>query len=473
MNLNALRFDVTPGIRTIPDKISRIIGWFDCGMRVSLTAVFSISAYLVFAHATADHYSRQQTQKGIRRAIHWEPWNSVHYADLARGLERPLKEGDLPAVIRLYEKAVQLNPRDAGYWVRLGQAYEWAGRTEEAKIATEQARNLAPMSPAMNWTIGNFYLRQGETERALGAFQKTILAEPEMRRPAFDLAWRATGNGQLIAQTMIPAQTDIYFEYLDYLLAAKQLDEAEKIWARIVDSNIHYEPAKAFSYLDALIQQGRIGQLAAAWSALESMTSFSKRGGTSDGNLVTNGDFQAEILNGGLDWRINPASGATVDIDNSDSRGGVASLRIRFDGKQNLSDELIFQYVPVVPDTSYHFAAFMRAYGITTDSGPRFQIRDAAAPDKFFLQSSDMVGTSSWLLRKIDFKAGPETSLLEIRVTRLASAKLDNRIAGTAWVKGVQLTAIESASDSNRLHQSTRSKAMLPSSVVLQVEPAP
>ena len=259
----------------------------------------------------------------------------------------------------------------------------------------------------MNWTIGNFYLREGKTEQALHAFQRAILRDPEMRRPAFDLAWRATGDGEMIAREMIPVQADICFEYLNYLLSAERLDEAAKVWDRVVEMNIRFEPRQAFPYLEALIQQRRMDQLTATWSVLKKKNPSMFRDGALDANLVTNGDFESEILNGGLDWRINPQPGAVISIDNLAFRDGIHSLRIRFEGKQNLSDALVFQYVPVTPNTSYRFEGYMRAQGITTDSGPRFQIRDAGDAAKLFLQSDDVVGNSSWVQRQLDFKSGP------------------------------------------------------------------
>jgi hypothetical protein len=427
----------------------RIMGWLNHAVLVCLAISVSLCAYLAFAQAAADRHSRQQTPEGIRRAIWWEPWNPDHYSQLARALERPLKAGDRPEVVRLYEKAVQLSPHNAEYWDRLGQAYEWAGRVEAAQDAHERAALLFPASPTMNWTIGNFYLREGKTEPALHAFKRAILGDPEMRRPAFDLAWRATGDGELIVHEMIPAQADICFEYLNYLLDAERLDEGTKVWDQIIDTGLHFEPRQAFPYLDALILYRRIDQLTAAWSALKEKNPSMFRDGTSHSNLITNGDFESEILNGGLDWRINQEPGAVISIDNLTFRDGIHSLQIRFEGNQNLSDALIFQYVPVTPNTSYRFEGYLRAQGITTDSGPRFQIRDAGDPAELFLQTDDVVGNSSWVQRQVDFKSGPSTRLLELRVARPPSAKFDNRIAGTVWVDQVVMTAIESAASTH------------------------
>jgi hypothetical protein len=434
-------FPYYTGIRAYERLLIR--GWLGRAVRVCLTIGASLCAYLAFAQAVADRYSRQQTPDGFRAAIRWEPWNPEYYAELARALERPLKDGDLPEVIRLYEKAVQLSLHDGSYRARLAQAYESAGRVEDAQNAYDRARLLFPSSPAMNWTIGNFYLREGKTEQAMQALQIAILGDPDLRRPAFDLAWRATGDGELITHEMIPAQADISFEYLNYLLGVERVDEATKVWDQVIALGLHFDPKAAFPYLDALIEQRRIDQLTSAWSTLQRKSPSILRKNALDPNLVTNGDFDREILNGGLDWRINPAPGALVTVDSQTFLDSLHSLRIQFEGTQNLSDALVFQYVPVRPNTSYRFEGYMRAQGITTDSGPRFQIRDAGDPAKLFIQSDAVVGNSSWLRRQVDFKSGPGTYLLEIRVTRPPSAKLDNRIAGTVWVDQVSLTATE------------------------------
>jgi hypothetical protein len=419
--------------------------WLVRAARVFLVVGLSLCACLIFVQTLADRYSQRQTVEGFRMAIQWEPWNPEYRAGLARALQRPLKPGDLPEVISSYEKAIQLSPQNATYWARLGQAYDWAGRGRDARIAYERARFLYPNSPAMNWAIGNFYFREGKMEQALHAVQKAVSGDPDLRRPAFDLAWRATADGDLIAREMIPPQADIYFSYLDYLLATERLGEATKVWGRLIALGLPFNSQAAFPYLDALIQRRQIHQLTSAWSVLRKRNPSTLSTSTHDINLVTNGDFESQILNGGLDWRINPTAGAVVSLDSLTFFDGLRSLRISFDGKQNISDALIFQYVPVKPNTFYLFNGHMRAQGITTDSGPRFQIRDADDPDGFFLQSEGVVGNSPWLRQELEFKSAPDTRLLEIRVARPSSAKFDGRIAGTVWVDQVALQPMESA----------------------------
>jgi hypothetical protein len=417
--------------------------WLGWAVRVCLAICLLLCFYPVLAQAVADFHSRQQTLEGFREALRWESWNPERYADLAAGLEQPLKDGDLPQVVGLYERAVQLSPNDPDYWLRLGQAYDWAGRTADSQHAFEQAAILFPGSPAIQWRIGNLYLREGRTEQALAALEKALIADPDLRRPAFDLAWRATGDGDLIARKMIPLRLDICFEYLNYLSVTERLDAAGDVWNRIAASGLSLESKDALPYLDALITHRRIDQLISARAALNKRSqSFSGSSGPG-ANLITNGDFEDEILDGGLDWRVNRMPGATVSKDNLTFLDGTHSLRIRFEGTQNLSDVLVYQYVPVNPNASYRFEGYMRAEAITTDSGPRFQIRDADDPAILLFQSEAAAGSVPWSRRQGEFTTGPRTGLLEIRVVRPASEKFDNRIAGTVWVDQVSLRPIE------------------------------
>jgi hypothetical protein len=101
----------------------------------------------------------------------------------------------------------------------------------------------------------------------------------------------------------------------------------------------------------------------------------------------------------------------------------------------------VLLYVPVNPQTVYEFTGYLRVQGITTDSGPRFQICDAYDAGKLSLTTENLVGSSGWSPQRLEFRTGTDTHLLVVRVDRPASRKFDNQIAGTVWVDGVSLKA--------------------------------
>jgi tetratricopeptide (TPR) repeat protein len=411
--------------------------------RILLSLGLLYSMYLITTRAVALWYFRQGTPEAIQKAIKWDPHNPEYDVTLARLLQLSAEGETLDETIRLYETAVRLSPHRADYWAELGGAYELAGRHEKAQRAYERAQQLFPNSPDINWSLGNYYIRAGKLQQALQSFRKTILGDPEKRRAAFDLAWRATGDANLILAEMIPARTDIMFEYLNYLAETQRIDEAGKAWAKILALGSHFEPQAAFPYLDALIRQQRIDELAAGWAALAARNPARIRQHQADPNVITNGGFESEILNGGLDWRVLPVEGVLVSVDSLGFFDGTHSLKIQFDGKHNVDYSHVFEYVPVKPNTLYRFMGYLRAQAITTDSGPGFQIQDAYDSSKLSLSTDNLVGASNWSPQHLEFKTGPKTRLLVIRVVRPASRKFDNQIAGTVWIDRLSLIAVE------------------------------
>jgi hypothetical protein len=205
--------------------------------------------------------------------------------------------------------------------------------------------------------------------------------------------------------------------------------------------NLPFDLQEAFPYLDGLIHHQEMVRLTEAWSALARRFTEQIRSPVPGSNLVTNGSFEFAILNGGLDWRIIPAEGTVVRLDSAAAFEGAHAFQIKFDGSRNLDYGHVFQYVPVRPNTRYRFSGYMRVQGITTDSGPRFQVFDAYNIADLFVSTENLVGTSGWSNQEIQFTTKPDTHLLIIRVARPLSSKFDNKIAGTVWISGVSLNS--------------------------------
>jgi len=206
-----------------------------------------------------------------------------------------------------------------------------------------------------------------------------------------------------------------------------------------VESKLPFDLARSYPYLDALIQRRDVDRLTAAWAALCTRFPQDVCARESSPNLITNGDFAFAPLNGGLDWRVIQVQGAAVSEDASVGVTGSKSLRIEFNGNQNLEYGHVLQYVPVTPNTAYKFSAHMRAQGITTDSGPRFEVLDAYDPSKLFVSTENIIGTSDWSAHHLEFKTTADTHMLIVKIARPASHKFDNQLAGTIWIAHVTL----------------------------------
>ncbi len=420
-----------------PRRVARL------AVRVCLTVGLLYGCYLVARQGVATWHFRRGTAEEIRKAIRWDPGNAVYYAALARVLQGSPEEADVSEVIRLGETATRLSPGRAQYWAELGGSYEWAGREEEARRAHERAQELFPNSPDMNWKLGNFYVRDGRIPEALRAFRKTLAGDAGLRRATYDLAWRAEVDSRQILAEMIPSDAPNLVAYLNYLVETQRLDEAGEVWARLVGRGAPLKPQAAFPYLDALAQHARVDELRAVWGVVGQR----RRGGISgrafDSSLITNGSFESEILNGGLDWRVYPVEGVAVVVDSLTFFDGTRSLRIRFDGKHNLEYTQVWQYVPVEPRTTYRFVGYLRTERITTDMGPRFEIFDAHDASRLSVATEGVVGTVHWTPQQVEFKTGPDTRMVVVRLGRPRSRMFDNRISGTAWIDRLSLYAVQ------------------------------
>ncbi|MEE8201254.1 MAG: tetratricopeptide repeat protein [Candidatus Acidoferrales bacterium] len=400
--------------------------------------------YAVASQAIALAYFRfQPLPLGLQQALRWDPGNPRYYALLGRFYQHSPQEADLDLAIHFYQQATRRSPLRASYWADLGAAYELAGRTAEARHAYEHARQLFPHSPRINWRLANFYLRLGRLQQALPVLRPALAGDPELRRPAFDLAWRAGADPALILDTMLPPDPQVFFEYLRYLVQTDRLDSAQRVWNRLLALHLPFQTRAAFFYLDALIDHRRLDALTAAWTALQERDPQLTRPRPHDRNLIPNHNFESNLLNGGLGWRVRPVAGAVVSLDSSTFLDGARSLRIQFDGKHNLDYAHVFLYLPVQPQTRYRFIGYLRTRDLTTDSGPRFELLDVYDRSRFFLSSPSVVGSRSWTRQQLEFQTGPDTRLLLLRLTRPPSRKLDNRIAGTVWIDRVSLYAVQ------------------------------
>lgn len=361
---------------------------------------------------------------------------------LARSLQFSLDAEDVEEVIRLYERAAALGPHRAQLWVDLGSAYEWLGRSTDARRAYERARFLFPNSPEINWQLGNFAIRAGHRQEAAAFLRTCVLRSPEFRRPAFDLAWRATQDAAYVLNEVVPAQTEALLAYLIFLSETGRLEAAGEAWFRLRAKGLAFEPARAFRYLDALIEQNRTAELSAAWAALaEAFPGKIPPRGPGE-NLLVNGDFESEPVNGGLDWRLIPMPGVEVRPVTLVFQHGTHALEIRFADTENINYAHVVQFVPVEPNRRYRLSGYLRAEGITSDSGPRVQIHSPREPALPPVTLPDVLGSTPWSRISAEFVTGPETSLLSVRLIRLPSERFSGAFRGTVWMDDLSLVPL-------------------------------
>jgi tetratricopeptide (TPR) repeat protein len=413
--------------------------WLNFSLRMCLLTALLYCIYLAGRQGIGAWSFRQGSPQALQSANRWDPNNPQYYGALATLMHLFSVNANPEEIVRLDETATRLSPYNAQYWADLGAAQEWAGHTSDALRAFNRAQQLFPNSPEINWRVANFDIRFRKIPEGLRALQRVLLGGGVAPRDVFVLATKATQDNQAILDLALPPRAPVTLDYVNFLTEAGDIDAAEQVWARLLHTNLSFDLHRASPYLDALIQHQRLGEVVEAWSALGKRfpRTISRRiPGT---NLITNGSFESEILNMGFDWRLAPVEGAIVTVDPVQSVDGARSLRIDFDGTSNLDYWQLFQFVPAKPRTRYKFSGHMRLEGITTDSGPRFELYDAYEMARLFVSSKNMIGTSDWSVQQLEFETKADTQLLIVRVARPSSHKFDNQIAGTVWIDDVKL----------------------------------
>ena len=408
--------------------------------RILLFAFVLALIVFIARQGVASYYARQNRSDALEKAMIWDPANPVYPAALANLVHLYGRSPDPDEVLRLYQTAARLSSFDAGFTADLAQANDWAGRTNLALPLFQRAQQLFPNSPDINWKIANFYIRSGRIDEALPALKKTVSSNFIEKNQVFALSDRAGINSVTVLDRVLSPNIPAYFAYLNFETQRGNFSAAQETWNRLLSLNSPFEPKEAFPFLDALIKYHELDSASRVWSSLVSRFPDRIPSPASANNLITNGNLQADILDGAFDWRVFPVSGVAVNQDSSGPSADTRSLRVEFDGTQNLYYGSVLQFVPAQPRTKYAFSVFTRSQALTTDAGVGVQISDAYDTAKILGSTEPLIGTTPWLEQSFSFESPAETRLLIVRIVRLPSQKLDNKIAGAFWLSRVSLT---------------------------------
>ncbi len=405
-------------------------------IRAAITVALVWAAIGASRQSMASWERKIGTRESLATAIRWAPEDPENYAALARLAELERSDDRFTAATALFARATQLGPRRAALWLELALAEDDAGDLIAAERDFLHARDLFPRSPAVNFALGAFYLRQGRWDEALSALRIAIAGDAEIRPGAFQLVTDAGVPAGEALDKMIPADREILIAYLDHLAGIGSLEDAALVWNRLRALG-PVQPPEAFQYLDALIRLQDAAQVRVVWADVAPAASQSS--GENSPNLIYNSSFESPLLGDGLDWRVYSVAGAYVELDSGAAHDGARSLRIDFDPPGNLAYQHVFQFVPVEPNTHYEFSAYLHAKGILSDSGPRFELLDEASLQRLDVFTDEVRGTTPWTEVRTTFRTGPETHILIVRIARPASHSFDDRLAGTVWVDDVKL----------------------------------
>ncbi len=372
----------------------------------------------------------------IFRAIQLSPSNPDPFYKLGLFYQRDIQDGDLKESLRYLRRAIEKNRLEQDYWLNLANVLLRLSSPEASELALEKAILTSPTGYRGRWIAANLLLQQG-LEKALPHFSYILANYPDESGLVYDVLHRATHDSGLIFDRVVPKEPSSVNRYLAYLYEAGDKESAKRVWNRRISYGLASDREGRLPHIEFLIAQGEIDEAFQIWKAGLREEGIPVSG--DDSNLITNGGFETEkTLGGGFDWRISSVEGAEVSFDPLTALEGARSLRIVFNGKENVDFYHVSQYVASKPKTEYVLKGYMKTQGLTTTNGIRMEV--VGVGPAFHQASASLVGDNKWKEVRVTFRTPAESQGLLVRIRREKTDKFDRLLSGTVWIDDVSLT---------------------------------
>lgn len=401
--------------------------------RVAIASLVLIGAYLVIVtlRFAAACYSGSLQESSLIRAARLDPGNAAYAHDAGRF--ELLVGPHLQAALPWLEKATRLNPQKASYWIDLALAQQAVGNTAGERDDLLHALKTAPRTPEIAWQAANLFLGQGSPDDAMRAFRQVIENDPALTSAAIQTCWKFHPDAQFLLDNVVTPNADESF--LEFLYARHEQEGAATVWQRMYSRQQPIRRLHLFEYIRELIAQRQPEEAARVWRQAANMADLSGYQPSSE-NLLVNGDFSLEILDGGFDWMHQKTRGVALALDPNETHSSPHSLRIIFDGP-GIEDAGIRQMVSVEPNTSYEFSGFYKASDMDGAGGTKFAFQDLYRETSFYT-SDELQNADFWKKVGGSFVTGPDTHMLVLRIARVPAG---SPIRGKLWIDGLRLVA--------------------------------
>jgi len=143
-------------------------------------ALDDLAGKLMWPEDTGSAIYSPEAERILPKVVEWLPEKQGAWYRLGVILKLAGKNDD---AIAAYQRAIQLDPKDAYPHNGLGNVYDDLGRYDEAIAAYQRAIQLDPKIAAPHNGLGNVYYRLGNYDDAIAAYQRAIQLDPKYAYP--------------------------------------------------------------------------------------------------------------------------------------------------------------------------------------------------------------------------------------------------------------------------------------------------
>jgi len=407
--------------------------------QVFIALAFLAVVYLLLTarEFAASIFAARPSRSQLELAVQLSPGNADYRHRLGRYFA--FVANDPQSAIASFQHAVQLDPYDAHYWFDLAGQYQIAGDALGRRAALDHALQAEPTAPDVAWEAANFFLIDGDIDRALREFKVVVANDNTLVDAALKSCWRIRPDANLLLLEVVPDRTDSLLAFLSILIGRQETAGAMKTWQRLTELHEKFEARYLFDYVRYLIATRQPEAAMTAWEEAApslGLTAYLPN----DDNLVVNGDFSLDILNGGFDWTYVNRIGVRPLLDSSDFRQGHRSLSLTFEGP-GISDAGVAQVIPVRGNTTYDFSAYYKSADFEGAGGPEIVLRDAYTGAPLYA-SDPLTDADFWKEAHSKITTPASTKLLTLAIERFPA---NSPIRGKLWLNDFQLSPEDSS----------------------------
>ncbi|HKC00779.1 MAG TPA: hypothetical protein VKD23_18500 [Terriglobales bacterium] len=405
-----------------------------------VAVVACVYIFLTATEFAASVFASSPELPSLQRAVRLSPANADYRHRLGRYFA--FVAADPQSAIESFRAAVGLNPHDARYWFDLAAAYQVIGDLAGRRAALDRALQAEPTAPDVAWEAANFFLIDGDIDRALREFHVVIENDVSLVDAALRACWRVRPDTDALLRDAVPARTDSLISFLALLRSKQETDGAIKTWDRLAQLHQKFQNRYLYEQVRYLLDVHRPDAAMSAWEQTVGTLGLAAYLPTQD-NLVVNGDFSLDILNGGFDWTYVNRIGVQPLLDPSAFRQGDRSLSLTFEGP-GIHDAGIQQLIPVHGTTTYDFSVYYKSANFEGAGGLQIVLRDAYTGVPLFA-SDPLNDADFWKEVHSKVTTPQSTTLLLLGIERFPSG---SPIRGKLWLDNFELSPNNSKDDS-------------------------
>lgn len=363
------------------------------------------------------------------------PWAGLLTEDIRRTLVAQWRDLEPDASASRMLELAETYPLDSDIWMSLARmAAEPGGLPEDYLPALlALATSTAQRRSQTHFEAAQIAMLKADFETTDMHLQSYLAQRPTATADVLALASRWHESADSLVAAVLPMVPSAWENAMRTARRSRDLDLAQSLWESKF-FQVTLDDSFFLNYIDTLLRAGQAAAAASIWRMHD--PHFPEDG-------VPNWNFGRPLGSSrGFDWRQQMPNGARLFRDPTVFQTSPASLRIFFDGTENLRLDAPSLQVPVEPESRYLMRGYWRAEDLTTRSLPYLWLRGGLANQRIDVPSARF----DWLPWEIHFETGLDTQQVRLSLRRDTSRDFDSDIQGMIWIDSIRIERLGAAS---------------------------